>query len=190
MPTASSKHEAKHESKREPARELNPTRSLTPAHDPTPALARQVLELYAEALRDVRFPDLDLALLEEAREALLVSQLEVERSEAQLQAARVELEAKSDALHTKAERALAYARVFALGDPALSARLAELGARKKPLTLVEGGSTPVKRRGRSKKEAVETELFVAEEADGPALEAAADSGEPNEFAEPNARANR
>jgi hypothetical protein len=185
MPTASSKQEAKHESKREPA----PTRELTPAHDPTPALARQVLELYAEALRDVRFPDLDLALLEEAREALLVSQLEVERSEAQLQAARVALEAKSDALHTKAERALAYARVFALGDPALSARLAELGARKKPLTLVEGGPTPLKRRGRSKKGAVETELFVADAADSPAHEAAADSGEPSEFAEPSARAN-
>jgi hypothetical protein len=190
MPTASSKHEAKHEPKRELAPEPAPVRDVTPAHDPTPALARQVLDLYADALHDVHFPDLDLALLEAARDALLASQLEVERREAQLQAARVELEAKSDALHTKAERALAYARVFALGDPALSARLAELGARKKPLTLVEGGPAPVKRRGRSRKEAVETELFVAEQADNPALEAAADSGEPSEFAEPSARANR
>jgi hypothetical protein len=173
MPTASPRHPAKHEPAREPA----PTREREPAHDPTPALARQVIELYAEALRDVRFPDLDLALLEEAREALLASQLEVERSEAQLQAARVELEAKSAALQSKAERALAYARVFALGDETLSARLSELGSRKKPLTLIEGGPAPVKRRGRSPKAAPETELFVGEQADNPPLEAAAESGE-------------
>jgi hypothetical protein len=151
------------------------TTSPIPKHDPTPAFARQVLELYADALREVRFPDLDLALLEAARDALLVSQLEVERSEAQLQAARAALDAKSEALQTKAERALAYARVFALGDPALSAQLAEIGVRKKPLALVEGGTAPVKRRGRSKKTAEETELFVAE---GSALdEPAAEGGE-------------
>jgi hypothetical protein len=139
------------------------TTSPTPKHDPTPAFARQVLELYADALSEVRFPDLDLALLEAARDALLVSQLEVERIEAQLQAARSALESKNEALQTKAERALAYARVFALGDAALSARLAELGVRKKPLALVEGGTAPVKKRARNKKNAAETELFVADE---------------------------
>jgi hypothetical protein len=153
------------------------TTSPTPKHDPTPAFAHQVLELYADALREVRFPDLDLALLEAARDALLVSQLEVERSEAQLQAARAVLEVKSEALQAKAERALAYARVFALGDAALSAQLAEIGGgvRKKPLALVEGGTAPGKRRGRSKKSEAGTELFVAEH--GARDEVAANGGE-------------
>ncbi|HEX4353551.1 MAG TPA: hypothetical protein VHZ95_11560 [Polyangiales bacterium] len=131
----------------------------SPKHDPTPVFVRDVLAFYADALSDVRFPDLDLARLEEARASILTTQLEVERIEAKLSIARAALDAELDALHRTAERALAYARVFAQSDPALGARVAELGVRKKP-TLADSESTPRKKRVR-KQNRDESELFVA-----------------------------
>ncbi|HEY2732977.1 MAG TPA: hypothetical protein VGI70_03285, partial [Polyangiales bacterium] len=120
----------------------------SPQHDPTPSLAREVLALYAEALSDVRFPDLDLALLESARAAVLTAQLDVERVEAKLAIARAELDAQLDALQRKAERALAYARVFAQSDAALGARVAELAVRKRPQLVADAESGRRKKRAR------------------------------------------
>jgi multidrug efflux pump subunit AcrA (membrane-fusion protein) len=127
-----------------------------PKHDPTPAFARQVLELYVEALPDVRFPDLDLALLQSAREELLLTQLQIDGIEADLDRARAALDAQAAALNALAERALAYARVFASGDEALHARIAETG-RKKAVPVGEG--TQPKRRRRLAKSETGSELF-------------------------------
>jgi hypothetical protein len=129
----------------------------TTQHDPTPALARQVLALFRQELEGVQFPELDLDVLESAEQAMLAAQLEVERIEAQLEAARIARAEQVAELETKAERALAYARVYASGDAELSARVAELGRKK-----VAGGAaadTPVKKRGRPKKGANGAELF-------------------------------
>jgi multidrug efflux pump subunit AcrA (membrane-fusion protein) len=131
-----------------------------PMHDPTPAFARQVLDLYVEALPDVRFPDLELATLQSARDALQVTQLQIEDIEAKLQAARSALEAQAGALHATAERALAYARVFASNDAALHARIAEVG-RKKPVANAEGAQP--RKRGRPPKSDAGNELFGSEE---------------------------
>lgn len=129
----------------------------TAKQDPTPPFARQVLALFGEdALAEVHFPDLDLAVLQEAQTALLTAQLEVERAEAQLEAARAAREEKLVALEAKAERALAYARVFASGDADLGTRLAEVG-RRKPAPTSEGA--PVKKRGRPKRTPDGAELF-------------------------------
>jgi hypothetical protein len=133
-------------------------------HDPTPEFVRQVIGLYRdEALAGVHFPDLDLQSLQLAEQALLGAQLEVERIEAQLEAARALRDGELLLLEAKAERALAYARVFAGGDAELSARLNGLG-RKKPASS-EGAPSP--RRGRVKRNVDAEELF-----------AAADGGEP------------
>ena len=143
-----------------------------PKLDPTPAFARQVLDLYLEALADVRFPDLDLAALQAARDELQVSQIEIDSLEAELARARAQLDTQVAALNTKADRALAYARVYASGDAALQARIAEVGRKK--VAPLEGA--PPKRRGRrdgiAKSDAV-TELFDEERAP----EAAAAGGE-------------
>ena len=126
--------------------------------DPTPPFARQILALFGEdALAEVHFPDLDLAVLQEAQAALLAAQLEVERAETQLEAARAAREEKLVALEAKAERALAYARVFAGGDAALGTRLAEVGRRKLTPT---GEGAPVKKRGRPKRTPSGAELFA------------------------------
>jgi hypothetical protein len=125
-------------------------------HDPTPAFSRQVLALFRKELADVHFPDLDRAVLEEAVQAVLAAQVDVERVETQLEAARIARAEQLAELETKAERALAYARVFASGDPDLNARVAELG-RKKPAADSEGAQ--VKKRARSKAGANGAELF-------------------------------
>ncbi len=139
--------------------------SDTADHDsPTPDFAREIIALYREeALAAARFPDLDLEVLSAAERALAEAQREVERIDAQLSAARQERDAQRVALESKAERALAYARVFATGDEALTARLAEVG-RKKPAAA--GERAPPKRRGRPKQAANGDELFAAAELAG------------------------
>jgi hypothetical protein len=146
-----------------------------PKHDPTPAFARQVLELYVEALPDVRFPDLDLALLQSARDELQVTQLQIDGIEAECDRARTVLDAQAAALNALAERALAYARVFASGDDALHARIAELGRRK---AIQVGEGTQPKRRKRLAKSEPASELFGSHgEAVSPSGGGVADGGE-------------
>lgn len=132
--------------------------ALAAKHDPTPAFARQVIGLYRdEALAEARFPDLDLEVLHVAEQALVAAQLEVERCEAQLESARATRDQVLAQLETKVERALAYARVFATGNPGLTTRLAELG-RKKPAP--SGERAPPVKRGRPKKLGNGAELFA------------------------------
>jgi hypothetical protein len=141
-------------------------KSPAPKLDVTPALARQVIELYATELSDVRFPDLDLSDLLQHQAELHTAQLEVERIEAELAQAREEVETRSQALSLKAERALSYARVFAQGNPELSPRIADIGRRKgalghsphAPNPDTGLAATPPK-RGRRPKASAPSELF-------------------------------
>jgi len=141
--------------------------SPTPLIDVTPTLARQVIDLYTEELAEVRFPDLDLSALLYAQAELHAAQLEVERVEAELADKRAELELRSQALVAKAERALAYARIFAQGDEQLAPRLADIGRRKSGLssqssqtTSATGEIAAPKRRGRKPKPEEPEELFT------------------------------
>lgn len=140
--------------------------SPTPQIDVTPTLARQVIDLYTDELADVRFPDLDLSALLYAQAELHAAQLEVERVEAELADKRAELEVRSQALVAKAERALAYARVFAQGDEQLAARLGEIGRKKSSnshasqTASASGTIAAPKRRGRKPKAEEPEELFA------------------------------
>jgi hypothetical protein len=128
----------------------------TAKHDPTPVFARQVLSLFRQELAEVHFPELDAGVLEAAEKAVLAAQVEVERIEAQLEAARIARAEQLAELETKAERALAYARVFASNDPELNARVTELGRKK---SAASDPSTPTKKRTRSKRNPNGAELF-------------------------------
>lgn len=146
--------------------------ALAAKHDPTPVFARQVIGLYRdEALAEARFPDLDLEILHVAEQALLAAQLEVERCEAQLESARTARDRVLEQLEVKVERALAYARVFATGNPELTARLADLGRKKATPTSERA---PPAKRGRPKKLGNGAELF--------ATAPLADAGEPEHVA--------
>ena len=91
--------------------------------DPISAPLREVLAVFSESLSSVRFPDVDASALAEA--AVLVEQhaAEQRRLEAALEEQRKTLEESQEQLLQKAQRALAYARVFAEGDVLLSSRL-------------------------------------------------------------------
>jgi hypothetical protein len=134
--------------------------ALPPASDSIPLFAQEVISLYAEAMPDVRFPDLDLEVLESTASELRTALLSVERATAELAAARSAAEQQSQLLEARAARALSYARVFAEGDPLLTERILALG-RNKTATVAQ--SAPPKKRGRPKKNATaDTGLFEAE----------------------------
>lgn len=84
---------------------------------------QSLLELFSTSLAEVRFADVNArtltGLASDARAAAEV----VAAAEAALEAAREALQEKQDALLTHAQRALAYARVYAENDDALGLQL-------------------------------------------------------------------
>jgi hypothetical protein len=116
--------------------------------------SREVLELYASELADVRFPDLDLKSLHAQAAEVDEAQHAVDDLEAQLLEARQLVSERNAALRTRAERALSYARIYAEGNQALSARIDQIS---KP---TKSESAP-KKRGRPAKQ---TQLDVLENA--------------------------
>jgi hypothetical protein len=77
--------------------------------------------------------------------AARAAQLELERVEAELLLAQARVTEQTAILLASAERGLAYARVFAHGDEALSARIAQLGSQPSSAPKRE---EPAKRRTR------------------------------------------
>ena len=88
-----------------------------------PSPVRTVVDLFSTDLADVRFGDVDAKKL-----ASLVSEVEaaadaLASAQALLDAARSKLQERQEVLLQQAQRALAYARVYAEADDALSARI-------------------------------------------------------------------
>lgn len=96
-------------------------------NDPIPSPVRALLEVFQAELPEVRFPDVDFALLQ-ATEAEVMKQTEaVALAEAALaDAKKAQLEA-FESLMAKSRRALAYAKVFAEDKPELMAKLDAIG---------------------------------------------------------------
>ena len=138
--------------------------TLLPASDSIPLFAQEVISLYAEAMPDVRFPDLDLEVLENTAKELRAALLSVERATAELAAARSAAQQQSELLEARTARALSYARVFAEGDALLTERIVALG-RSESAAVAQ--SAPPKKRGRPRKNAAaDTSLFEAEPVGG------------------------
>ena len=112
--------------------------------DPTPAMCADVLALFSGPLADVRFPDLDRASLEVEAASLLSAQREVEALERALDSARAHTRDAVAQLTATSQRALAYARVFAMGQPALEEALSDVRTSDGPRTE----SAPKKRKAR------------------------------------------
>ncbi|MFO0713145.1 MAG: hypothetical protein U0353_25035 [Sandaracinus sp.] len=93
--------------------------SARPLRDPISPFVHDVLELFEGPLGEVRFPDADRASLTQLADAANEAQCEVEALEAALEAARARARAAQETLGDHASRALAYARVFAMGQPSL-----------------------------------------------------------------------
>jgi hypothetical protein len=127
--------------------------------DALPAPLQTLLELFTTSLAEVRFADVDaqtlVRLAADAEAALAV----VSSAEAALSVAREVLVERQEALLQQGHRALAYARVYAENDDALTERLSAIAlprarkARATPGTLVlspDPEPTP-RPRGRPKK---------------------------------------
>jgi hypothetical protein len=93
---------------------------------------RPVLELFATELSDVRFPDIDLAVLRETAASVAAQVDAVARAEEALAEARAILVQCEQALASKAARALAYARVYAEGDGALVSKIDAIALPRTP----------------------------------------------------------
>ncbi|MET0284046.1 MAG: hypothetical protein ABW352_06235 [Polyangiales bacterium] len=128
---------------------VNLSGALTP-------FSREVLELYASELASVRFPDLDLPALQALAAEVGDAQGEVDDLEAQLLEARQRVAERNATLKARAERALAYARIYAEGNTTLSERI---DAIRKPANPSEAAP---KKRGRPPKQ--QTQLDVLDNA--------------------------
>ncbi|HLK36536.1 MAG TPA: hypothetical protein VKU41_07265 [Polyangiaceae bacterium] len=96
---------------------------MTAMHPAVQAL----LDLFGTSLADVRFADVDAPSLARcAAEVEVAAQAEAVARSA-LDAAHLVLQERQEALLQRAQRALAYARVYAEGDSALSASLEAIG---------------------------------------------------------------
>jgi len=120
----------------------------------SPAL-REVLAVFDDdALADVKFPDVDNDALQAQAAVVEERHAEVKRLEAALEDAKKKLEETHDSLLGKAQRAVAYARVYADGDPGLTARLDAIALpRGRPRGLVAKAASMTeapKKRGRAK----------------------------------------
>ena len=88
-----------------------------------PGQVQAVLDLFATALIDVRFADLDTAALSRVATDVNSAAERVAAAQAQLDEACALLKERQNALFCQAQRALAYARVYAESDETLSTRL-------------------------------------------------------------------
>lgn len=137
-----------------------PTLAHAPARpdDPVSAPLRDVLAVFDDALDDVRFPDVDGAALHAATEVVHAAHAELRRLEAAADEARRRLDEAQESLLHKAQRAVAYARVYADGDPALTARLDGIAL---PRSRGPRPATPEPTRKRRRNASATESLFAA-----------------------------
>ncbi|HEX8823134.1 MAG TPA: hypothetical protein VF794_24610 [Archangium sp.] len=147
-------------------------------NDPISPAMRALLEVFSTELSEVKFPDVDVEVLDEAAARVKAQAEAVAQAQAALEAARQALGESQEALLQKGQRALAYARVFAEEDASLSMKLEAISlpraARKvarpeggAPEVAAQNDETAPKRRGRPPKSRPSAPLF----ADGSAPEA-------------------
>jgi hypothetical protein len=84
---------------------------------------RTAIDLFQTALAEVRFPDVDARTLASAAAEVDAAGQAVATAQAALDSARCALQERQDALLAKVQRAIAYARVYAENDEALTQRL-------------------------------------------------------------------
>jgi hypothetical protein len=122
-----------------------------------------ILDLFDSDLADVRFGDVDAKSLARIKADTQVAADVVTAAQIALDAARITLHERQEALLLHAQRALAYARVYAEADESLSARLeavtlpraarrarGEASAPPNELVLTTSGDAPAARRPRGR----------------------------------------
>lgn len=129
----------------------------------TEARTQAVLTLYAEALADVQFPDVDTAVLSAAAAEVAQAREALARAEAAVDEARGALRGKQIALQQLAGRGLAYARIYAEANEAVRERIAVLLGEQ--AAAEPSSSEAPKRRGRPRRISEAPLLEVGEAAE-------------------------
>lgn len=124
--------------------------------DPVCAEHRAVIELFANQLAKVPFPDVDASVLRRQADEVRAEAVAVARARDALEAAQRKLEERSAALGDSVARGLAYARIYADGHPdrqALATAITGLRAQASEPAAV--AAAPMKRRGRPPRQSAE-----------------------------------
>jgi ElaB/YqjD/DUF883 family membrane-anchored ribosome-binding protein len=137
-------------------------------NDPIPSAVQEVIDLFVGELASLKFGDLEPTSLAAAAEEVKASAADVIRAEAALENTRAVLAEKRDALLQRAQRALAYARVYAENQPELASRLERIALPRSPRRsakseasmrdaklsgAIETATPPARRRGRPRSDA-------------------------------------
>ncbi len=149
-------------------------------NDPVPSAVQEIVDLFVSEFASLRFGDLEPTALAAACEEVKAVAANVIRAETELENVRAMLAAKKDALLHDAQRALAYARVYAENRPELGSRLERIALPRPPrrsgkvepapsdaeLTgTLEVTAPPARRRARSR---TERGAMSVEDTSGPA----------------------
>jgi hypothetical protein len=92
-------------------------------NDPISPALHSLLDLFASDLKQVKFPDMDASVLQEAAGRVRERAEALAKAQAAMEAARLALHESQEALLQRGQRALAYVRVFAEENAELSAKL-------------------------------------------------------------------
>ena len=142
-----------------PDASASPAADAALAEDPIPAEVSGVIELFANQLAKVAFPEIDAASLRRQADELRAEAKVVARAREALDAATVSFAARRAVLGEIAARAVAYARIYSQAHPdrtALATAIAALSEAKPVAAAAEAaGPTTGKRRGRPPKRAAE-----------------------------------
>jgi hypothetical protein len=130
---------------------------------------QSVVQLFRGPLAGVRFADIDAAGLTNLASEVEAAAAEVEAHEAKLLELRHVLAQRNEALLSLAQQALAYARIFAEGDDALTAELNQI-ALPRP-------TKPRKKEATAKAAGAPSSNAVEVEAEATAIEPAPESGD-------------
>jgi len=137
-----------------------------------PPALQELIALFNAELEEVRFPGVDAQTLSAAADAVDEAARALVLAEAAAEAARERLGEAQEALLTRGQRALAYAKIYAEEQPALWARLETLQlprtARRAPRSEVEEAPAAPRRRGRPPKSANPAGALFVEEQLAPA----------------------
>lgn len=138
----------------------------------SPAL-QELLALFASELEEVRFPGVDAQTLSASAESVREAANAVRLAEAAAEVARTRLTESQDALLARAQRALAYAKIYAEDQPELWARLESVQLSRTPgrttRTDADASVAAPRRRGRPPKRALPEEGLFVEERTAPAI---------------------
>ena len=134
-------------------------------NDPISPALHSLLDLFASDLKQVKFPDMDAAVLQDAAARVRERAEALARAQSAMEAARLALHESQEALLQRGQRALAYVRVFAEENAELSAKLdgislpraarksarTDAGAQAEAPVQVANDESAPKRRGRPPK---------------------------------------